>query len=1461
MDIVRIYALLLVIFVMIGLVCVKTALADNDLHDKDALMAEADGCAGCHRAHTASGPKLLTNGAPQEQFCITCHDGSGAETDVVNGELDGSSYGTLGDGLKGGGFDFVVMDPDLSGIPSSQAVTSSHVIDNSLQRAWGGGSISGTPDYGNMLTLECGDCHNPHGNGNYRILRGNPDGMVNEMTASAIDVPDASPIIYTVTYNTGNGTSQYYRDTSYVPNNLDEWCAQCHTRYSAGTGAGNTDSGDSVFAYRHNTGSLSGGCLKCHVAHGTSATMGTYSGAVTLPDGTPGGGENDSRLLTNNNRIVCVPCHVNSEGQISGHGGDGDCASCHGTTGSHATHTTGSSKGPATSLECSDCHAEDNYSEFADGEGLTNTEACDDCHSPGGAFNGVQIAKANWGSDVYQAGGAELNSGKEQWCASCHDSESAYSGQMYIEPVIVDNPEATYECAWSISTWAPEQFWGIDVNYIAAQGTGSCTATWVPDLPVAGNYTVYTRWTEHTSRSSSVPYTINYASDSETVWVNQKENGGEWYELGTFTFAEGTSGSIVLSDNTPDGTWIIADAVKLVNYDYLGVFAPNVVGDNESYGYYITGHKVSCTSCHDARKTHIDHEHRTYDVDEDTGEVVNPYCDSYRLRDINGSPSMIVPRFSGDAISSWENFALCFDCHNRNEVLGETNGDVSHTNFWNYDSSIANSHQIHLSIGSTHFDSDWDTDVVNSVNRVDSQESCIACHNVHGSPSYVMIRHGELISSYNHTVATVTWTTPVSLTAGDYYVYARWVEYSNRASSARYTINHNGGTDTVYKDQRSQGGEWVLLGSYNFDAGASGSVVLDNELADGWLIADAIGWDSDGVFDPDPEIIVDNPDAVKGGDHWPIGTWSTEFYGADYYYHAEMLDKMPGLKFSYLVPSTGPFATATWTGNITQADDYDVYAWWTQHSNRTSSAQYTINYNGGSDDVYVDQRTNGSQWNLLGNYNFGNGTAGNVTLSNEGADGYVMADAIGWDIDSDGNPDIIVDNSDAGFEYDGGWTCTSSGSTGAYNETICYIYRPSAVVDFDATLDESAGGRFNYENGQVTVNGVCGACHSGVSYEREPYLSPRVLITQAEPATVDNDGEDETLLSAYVYDPGGTVSSVTIDLLPIDGSATQTMYDDGTNGDVTSGDNVYSYLTTVPVTVDEGLWTLTITATDGGSLTGDGEVELLVANPGWYVVDNVDADFVGLWSVSDGGDRYDKDIKYHASGDGSSTASFTPSLSQAGNYKVYAWWTQNTNRATDAPYTITYSGGSYTERVNQRENGSKFVSLGTYYFDAQDGYTEVIVDSADAEYVGSWSTSSSSIHRYGPDLSYLPAGSGANTATFTPTLPQAGSYNVYAWWTQHNNRASNAPYTIYYSGGNETVLTSQKDGGGGWTYLGTYDFDAGTDGYAVFSDDADGYVIADAMKWQLSAVKQDVVLSDDANGYFMADAIMWEPVP
>jgi hypothetical protein len=918
-------------------------------------------------------------------------------------------------------------------------------------------------------------------------------------------------------------------------------------------------------------------------------------------------------------------------------------------------------------------------------------------------------AKNNWENGVYAS--PNLKSGKEKWCAGCHDDQPAYSMAETVTPIIMDDPDATYVCGWN---WRNQEwgYYGAGYRWHAA-GDGSCTATWTPTIPQAGAYKVYAWWQSRANRASNAPYTINYDGGSETVRVDQRYDSDQWNYLGTWQFAAGTSGSITVSDDADNN--VIADAIKI---DGPGTYAPNVIGDNTTYGFYTTGHKFSCLNCHDADQRHIDHEHRTYAVDETTYLAVNPYCDSYRLRDIDGNPCMNIPRAWGG--TNGKDFLLCFDCHNESEVVGST----VNTNFWNDDSSPANSHNIHLGIGSRHFDSDWDSGhATYGSERNDSTETCIACHNVHGSPTKAMIRHGELISSYGST------------------------------------------------------------------------------------------------------------------------------------------DKSPSLNFSYLVPYTPPYATATWTPNLA-GGTYDVYAWWVESTNRATNAKYTVYYNGGSDEVTVNQRTNGSQWNLLGTYDFNAGTSGYVVLSNESANGYVMADAVGWDSDSDGTPDVIIDNGDPEFSYVGDclgdWTCVS-GAAGAHDSDHCYHIQPGPQVDTNASLEQSVGGRFSYGGAQTPMNGVCRACHHAVSYVRTPaHVGPRVVMPQVEPSSVDNNGTDTVLFTAYVYSPDDTISSVTIDLTPIDGSATQPMYDNGTSGDALAGDKIYSYQTTVPGTVGTGLKTPTVTGTDSQSRTGTAEIVLLVANPGWVIVDNWYADFYGYWLSGTSGEIYDKNIKYHSSGTGSDTAVFSPALSQTGNYNVYAYWTEGSNRATNAPYTINYSGGSDTVRVNQKINGAQFFYLGTYSFDAQAGYTSVVVDTEDAVFIGSWAKGAST-ECYGMNIQYIGAGTGSNTATFTPDLPQAGNYDVYAWWTSHSNRATNAPYTINYSSGSDVVRVNQETGGGGWTYLGTYYFDAGTGGSVVLSDDADQYVMADAIKWQLSSTLQNVTLSDDADGYFMADAILFEP--
>jgi hypothetical protein len=114
-----------------------------------------------------------------------------------------------------------------------------------------------------------------------------------------------------------------------------------------------------------------------------------------------------------------------------------------------------------------------------------------------------------------------------------------------------------------------------------------------------------------------------------------------------------------------------------------------------------------------------------------------------------------------------------------------------------------------------------------------------------------------------------------------------------------------------------------------------------------------------------------------------------------------------------------------------------------------------------------------------------------------------------------------------------------------------------------------------------------------------------------------------------------------------------------------------------------------------------------------------------------------------------------------------------------------------------------------------------VLDNPEADFVYDmvdWGTSASG--GYNGDYRWHEAGTGLSTATWTPDIDSAGTYNVYGWWKASSNRATDAPYTIYYDGGSETVDVNQQLNDSQWNLLGTYSFAAGQSGYVVLSDDA-----------------------------------------
>lgn len=129
-----------------------------------------------------------------------------------------------------------------------------------------------------------------------------------------------------------------------------------------------------------------------------------------------------------------------------------------------------------------------------------------------------------------------------------------------------------------------------------------------------------------------------------------------------------------------------------------------------------------------------------------------------------------------------------------------------------------------------------------------------------------------------------------------------------------------------------------------------------------------------------------------------------------------------------------------------------------------------------------------------------------------------------------------------------------------------------------------------------------------------------------------------------------------------------------------------------------------------------------------------------------------------------------------------------------------------------------------------------ILDSEDGTgvvLVGEWNASTSTKGYWGDDYRITANQSVAGqSVTYSPALPQHGSYQVYMRWAAASNRAGAIPVDIYHTGGTSTVVINQKTGGFVWNLLGTFTFTAdGSPKLKIRTDGTTGYTVADAVRF------------------------------
>jgi RHS repeat-associated protein len=525
------------------------------------------------------------------------------------------------------------------------------------------------------------------------------------------------------------------------------------------------------------------------------------------------------------------------------------------------------------------------------------------------------------------------------------DFRYAPANQATPDSVITDNDAASTSLTGTWSTSTASGRYGTNFRYSSA-GTGSNTFTWTPTIPSSQQYVVYAWWKASGTYATNAPFTIYHDGGSTTVSVNQQINGSRWYPLGTFSLTPGQNHRVVLT-NDANGL-AIADAVMItpVGSVFRATWTPtipqsdqyNVYGWWKANSTYVTS--APFTIVHGGGTTTVTvnqqtnggqwnplgtfsmapgQNHRVFMTDQGTGgDTV--IADAVQVTRVGAPPPMAIftptlpARDRYLAYARWYYFPSY--ANNAPFVIQHEGGSTT----------------VRMSQADSALSKKWN--LLGTFTLGPGQGHGIELHD--DASATVIADAVEFVPE--SAVKTATWEIPDSIIAqtGSYQVYAKWPVRSDAATDATYTVSYEGGTQAVTVNQRVNGGQWNLLGSFAFNASGSGYKVELAESPNGKVTADAI----------------------------------------------------------YIAGAGGPPSDEfTWTPTFPSAGAYQVYARWPASSANTGAAQYTVTRDGGNSTVTLNQKQNGSSWALLGSYNFAPAAGQKVTLA-ASADGATIADAL-----------------------------------------------------------------------------------------------------------------------------------------------------------------------------------------------------------------------------------------------------------------------------------------------------------------------------------------------------------------------------------------------------------------------------------------------------------------------------------
>jgi len=515
--------------------------------------------------------------------------------------------------------------------------------------------------------------------------------------------------------------------------------------------------------------------------------------------------------------------------------------------------------------------------------------------------------------------------------------------------LIIDNPQATVVGSWSAGTSSADKY-GDDYRY-KSKGSGSSSLTYTPNIYFTGQYQVFEWHPKGNNRTTGAPFVINYATGTDTKYVNEQVKGGAWNLLGVYPFTNGSSGNVMITDGIAESDKVIlADAIRFVLV--IPPAAPSA---------------LTATAVNSSQ---INLNWQDNSTNEDNFMVARgtnsggPYMDiaALPLNTTNYSDLGLVEATTYYYVVRAR--ASGVDSTNSNEQLATTLPGPPTITTQPQPQVITEGQNVSFTVSATSrtpITYQW---------RFNDSNIPRATNSTYNLTNVLMANAGEYTVEVGNDVASVI--SDIALLT---------VHLALHTS----VIPANSGTILISPDQPGYVvGDIVTLTAvanptFTF-FGWSGDVLDTNSSIQITMTSTK---NLVANFISTADLIIDNPDASYIG-NWTIGTAAIDKYG-DYYQYASTVNDFIST------------ADAIYAPNIITAGKYDVLIWYPQGTNRTSNAQILISFNGDSILTNADQTIGGGSWHLLAvEKDFAAGTDGYVDIGNNTgeANKVVNADAV-----------------------------------------------------------------------------------------------------------------------------------------------------------------------------------------------------------------------------------------------------------------------------------------------------------------------------------------------------------------------------------------------------------------------------------------------------------------------------------